>query len=926
MIGTSLNQYRITASIGAGGMGEVFRARDPRLNRDVAIKVLPKDFASNADRLRRFEQEAKTLAALNHPNILTIHDAGVNEGAPYLVSELLEGRTLRDEMGGAALPLRKATEYALHLAQGLAAAHSKGVIHRDLKPENIFITKDGRVKILDFGLAKLRAVGTRSTASPTENIRDGVESVPTTCSTAPTVCIGSDAIINSTQLGMVMGTPAYMSPEQVRGEPADHRTDIFAFGCVLYEMLSGKRAFRHDTPVASMNAVLSDEPPDLALANPAIPAALERVVRRCLEKKPERRFHSADDLAFAIENLQSGSTVGGPSRNSAGGRPSARQLVPWALAAMGLLGAAFLFVERQRANATKPNRPPVSVAVRKFELALPQPRRKPASIGLTDEIQSVISPDGQKLVYANGDGLWLRSLEHVAPPVLLAPGEEILSPFWSPSGTDVAYFEGRKLFRVSANGGGPVLIATFGGEMAAVCGGAWISPQRIVFATGMSGLLEVPAQGGRIKTVLEPDIHGGELDFHEASALPGGRGVIFAIHRINIGTDTVAVWTPEGTKKVLLQLPAGRILNPAYSSSGHIVFERSDAAQGLWAFAFSLATLERTGEPFRIAKAGQKPSIAEDGTLLFNPIERSVGLRQLTWLDRAGKILGTVGGPMPGLGWPRLSPDGSRIVAASGDSVTTLSLWLFDAASGEGIPLTRQSERDDMPSWWNEGRTILFTRFGEPRTRVFAIPADGSAPEKPIFDGSFDDLSRSGKYLLVSRPAPGGEVVSGFLALADKEQKFTALPPEFQHIYWFRLSPDDRLLVYHSTEGGKDMMVFAVDFPSFANKRNISRGWGRQPEWSPDGRELFFFGDKGRTLMSARVKDVKSFDAPEKVFDLPPGIDFENPWRMSVMDVAPNAQRFLMMRNVDPDATTNQVAKPNVQVVLNWFEEFREKK
>ncbi|MCI0541973.1 MAG: serine/threonine protein kinase [Verrucomicrobiales bacterium] len=328
--GTKLGPYEVRASIDAGGMGEVYRARDTRLNRDVAIKVLPKDFASDPGRLRRFEQEAKTLAALNHPNVLTIHDAGVHDGAPYLVSELLEGKTLRKEMeswSGAVsvpstavadrrysgLPVRKATEYALQMAHGLDAAHGKDVIHRDLKPENIFITRDGRVKILDFGLAKLRE-------NPKSEIRDPKSSVNAEASTVV------QAATESTEPGMILGTPAYMSPEQVRGEPADHRADIFAFGCVLYEMLSGMRVFRRETPVASMNAVLSEEPPDIAATNAAIPLALERVVRRCLEKNPENRFQSAKDLAFAIENTSSTSQEkrhSGVARPQKGGRTAA---------------------------------------------------------------------------------------------------------------------------------------------------------------------------------------------------------------------------------------------------------------------------------------------------------------------------------------------------------------------------------------------------------------------------------------------------------------------------------------------------------------------------------------------------------------------------------------------------------------------------
>ncbi len=301
MIGASLNQYRITASIGAGGMGEVFRALDTRLNRDVAIKVLPKNLVAEADRLRRFEQEAKTLAALNHPNILTIHDAGVYEGAPYLVSELLEGKTLREELEGYSggvsapnamvadrrnpLPVRKATEYALQIAHGLAAAHGKGVIHRDLKPENIFVTKDGRVKILDFGLAKLR-VGTTGRSSLES--KDAQQRVPTSGDADASTVVQPAA--ESTEPGQVMGTPTYMAPEQVRGEPADHRSDIFAFGAVLYEMLSGTRVFRRDTPVESMNAILTDEPTELVEANPNVPPALDRMVARCFSKSPDNRF------------------------------------------------------------------------------------------------------------------------------------------------------------------------------------------------------------------------------------------------------------------------------------------------------------------------------------------------------------------------------------------------------------------------------------------------------------------------------------------------------------------------------------------------------------------------------------------------------------------------------------------------------------
>src|SRR6266536_2271820 len=284
-VDTIVAQYRIVAKIGEGGMGEVYRARDTKLGRDVAIKVLPASLSENIDRLNRFEQEAQAAGALNHPNILVIFHIGTHDGAPYIVSELLEGETLRERMAGAALPQRKAIDYALQIAHGLAAAHAKGIVHRDLKPDNLFVTNDGRVKILDFGLAKLTSAtdGTSQTEAPTRKV--------------------------NTDPGTVMGTMGYMSPEQLKGHPADHRSDIFSFGAILYEMLSGKRAFRGDSMAETMSAILREDPPDLSESNKTVSPALERVVRHCLEKNPEERFHSARDLAFAIESLSGSATT-----------------------------------------------------------------------------------------------------------------------------------------------------------------------------------------------------------------------------------------------------------------------------------------------------------------------------------------------------------------------------------------------------------------------------------------------------------------------------------------------------------------------------------------------------------------------------------------------------------------------------------------
>src|SRR3974390_2439767 len=401
--GTTLGQYEIRSALGAGGMGEVYRAYDNRLQREVAIKVLPESLTSDPERLRRFEQEARVVAALNHPNILAVYQMATHNGVSYMVTEFLDGETLRERLTHAPLPLRKAIDYAVQIAHGLAAAHDRGIIHRDLKPENIFVTKDGRIKILDFGLAKLQENPHSAVRSPHSHAAPD----------APTLA-------ESTQPGMVVGTPAYMSPEQVRGEPTDHRTDIFAFGCVLYEMLSGRRAFRRDTPVESMNAVLKEDPPDLRASHTNIPPAPERVVRRCLEKSPESRFQSAKDLAFGIENAGTASTsdgVGAADLTPKGWRiPRA---LPWALATFLAAALAFLLIHKPAIPAA--GEPGQARVLRRFDITLPSSAH---SAGPREAFLS-IAPDGKKFAYVDSKGLWLWRLDGQGPPVLLAGGGEV---------------------------------------------------------------------------------------------------------------------------------------------------------------------------------------------------------------------------------------------------------------------------------------------------------------------------------------------------------------------------------------------------------------------------------------------------------------------------------------------------------------------
>jgi eukaryotic-like serine/threonine-protein kinase len=918
MIGAAFNQYRITASIGAGGMGEVFRARDTRLNRDVAIKVLPKDFAADVDRLRRFEQEAKTLAALNHPNVLTIHDAGVHEGAPYLVSELLEGKTLRDEMNGAALPVRKATEYALQVAQGLAAAHGKGVIHRDLKPENLFVSRDGRVKILDFGLAKLRDPSLSLPSPSPLGEGDGVRG------DTATLRVNADTL--TTEPGRVLGTPAYMAPEQVRGESADHRADIFAFGCVVYEMLSGTRVFRRDTAIDTMSAIINHGPADLTVVQPDLPAALARIVHRCLEKSAERRFQSASDLAFAL-----GNTIGTtPLLVSASGTATVpittRSLFPWGVATLACLGLVITLVMWPGGKSARAPRDANSGDFsRKFEFVLPA-KISPGHI----TFYPAISPDGRKLAYANSSGLWVHSLDRIKPPALLAATTNASNPFWSPDSTDIGYWEGRKVQRVPLQGGTPVLVGTAPREVSeGAGGGAWLANDRIVFASGWDGLFEAPAQGGRVVSALETRPGDGDEDFHNPSALPDARGVLFVIHRTGDRMDTIALWVSAGERKILLQLPGGDFWKPVYCRSGHVLFHRRDPSRGVWAFRFSLEKLKRTGEPFRVSETGTFPSVADDGTLAFSleGVDVFFDSRQLIWVDREGNVLNPIGRPLPGLMTPRISPDGRRVVASAGEWWAELDLWLFDASAGGATAFAQSPDQDVDPFWWQKGRTLLWTRRLGETWSVSMRPLDGAGEEQSLLEGEAAAASDSGEFLLVRQRTADGTTTLGYVSMTDGPGTIHPVPESLRFIRNPTLSPDDQWLAYQSPEAGSTE-VYLVDFPGFRLARQaVSRGGGRNPRWHPDGNSLFYLTKEGRTLMSARLKaGGPETEEPTKVFDLPESVYGGYEWLSNFYDVARDGQRFLMLQRVAVDSEPTLTAKPNVRVVLNWFEEFREKK
>src|SRR5437660_1772272 len=561
--GTKLGRYEIRSKIGEGGMGEVYRARDEKLNRDVAIKVLPASLSQDEDRLRRFEQEAQAAGVLNHPNILAVYDVGMHDGSPYIVSELLEGETLRERLGGTAQPQRKAIDYAIQISHGLAAAHEKGIVHRDLKPENIFITKDGRVKILDFGIAKLIQAdsGQQQTDIPTRRVDTGP--------------------------GVVIGTVGYMSPEQVRGQAVDHRSDIFSFGAILYEMLSGRRAFHRESTADTISAILKEDPQDLSDTNQNISPGLERLMNHCLEKNPEARFHSARDLGFALEALSGSSTVSGQTLTALtalSARSRITRHLPWVVA--GVLFIALLAALPFAISSLR--RAPVDMRVTRVSVLPPEK----STVGTL-----TVSPDGRRLAFIATDAtgkrlLWVRPLDSlVAQP--LAGTDDAIYPFWSPDNRFIGFFAGGRLKKVEVTGGPPSTLCNATGGR----GGAWNRDDVIIFTPdSTSGLFRVSASGGEPSPLTTLDSSRQENSHRFPQFLPDGRHFLYFARSAQPENNAIYVSSLD-------QRQAKRIIstgtNVAYAPPGYLLFPREGT---LMAQAFDAASLALTGAPFRVAE------------------------------------------------------------------------------------------------------------------------------------------------------------------------------------------------------------------------------------------------------------------------------------------------------------------------------------
>jgi Tol biopolymer transport system component len=887
--GTKLGPYEIQSPLGAGGMGEVYRARDTRLGRDVALKILPESFAGDGsrnnersterstenDRLHRFEQESRAVAALNHPNILAIYDVGQHNGIPFLVSELLEGETLRVMLNDGALSQRKTIDYGVQIAHGLAAAHEKGIVHRDLKPENLFVTKDGRVKILDFGLAKL---------SEKQNSRSGIDGI--TLTSTPTA------------VGTVMGTASYMAPEQVRGGEIDPRTDIFAFGAVLFEMLSGKRAFQRDSPVETMAAVLKEEPAELTDLDHPASLALERIIRRCLEKKPEQRFHSARDLSFALGSLTD-TSLSGPVQAAIAPRSFPRMfLVLTAVVLAAVAGATWFFGKR----------------------AAPQARMQFA-IPVAGEVSHMaLSADGTMLAFISPEeksGIPMLYVQHVGlPGATVLPGTDGASyPFWSPDGAYIAFFADAKLEKIAVSGGSPQVLT----NVLAARGGSWGSRGVIIFSPDASSAVwRVNADGTGRAPVTDHGMENQESTHRWATFLPDGNHFLFLASNFTNAKDdrTSGIYASslDGKEKTLVTL-----CHSGFGFGGGRLFYADDQRQ-LVSVAFDPSSRTVSGSATVIASVvGFQPStywtaltVAQNGTVIYNT-SRGGARSALTWMDRAGKELGRVGEPGVMCN-PSLSPDDSRVVLdISDEKANNIDIWILNTNGPGSSRFTFDPEEEVAGVWSRDGKTIAYRVNGANGASLELKPATGLVREKEMIkELAADDIipnswSPGDRQILWTHQTPSGSYLELTTVEGSESKRFlTSQGSEANG----QISADGKWVAYASDESG-NWEIYVTTFPDAAGKWQVSSGGGVEPRWRGDGKELFYIGASGM-LTAVPVITGTSFSAgtPTPLFQIHGRAPISSTDAFTY-DVAKDGKRFLVNRYVKPE----QIAPLNI--VLN---------
>ncbi len=883
--GTKLGPYEILSPLGAGGMGEVYKARDTRLERTVAVKVLPSHLSDSPEVRQRFEREAKTISQLSHPHICALHDVGNEGGVEYLVMELLEGETLADRLARGPLPLEQTLRFGQEIADALDRAHRQGIVHRDLKPGNIMLTKSG-VKLLDFGLAKaLPSPGGRGVGG------EGLTSLPTQQ--------------NLTQEGTILGTFQYMAPEQLEGREADGRTDIFAFGAVLYEMATGTKAFSGTSQASLISAILRDEPAPIAQRQPTSPAALDRVVRTCLAKDPEERWQSAADLKRELRWIAGGSATGLPAPAMPGAASVRRSgRAAWIVAGLAVAAAIAAGVGLLRARGARPE------PVHAF---LDPPPKTGWQLTGDEAAPLVVSPNGSSVAFGGGGKLWVRSLRtgEVTP---LAGTEGGTFPFWSADSRSIGFFSGGKLRTIEATGGPTQALA----DAPTPRGGTWGPDGTIVYTPDFQGgLFRVPASGGTPKPVTEVD------KTHHSThrwpwMLPDGKHVLYlAASHLNPRSEDSGIYAVSVDGG-----PSTRLL-ASYGSAQTVPGWLLSVSEGhLVAWPFDAARLRVTGKARRVPADANFDygtwravfSVSRNGILVYQAAQEQAR-GQLQWMDLAGHVEAKMGEPNNSYAL-RLSPDGTRASVIEGDPNS--DLWIYELDRGFRTRLTQSEQVILTPLWTRDGGEILYVS-GTSAT----VGSDYTLLRRSTFGGGKvaeiarskvriepTDLSPDGKWLVVDRGVIG-ETRIWLYPMAEPDKAAALMDsPNLQTDG--RVSPDGHWLSYTQLQGGR-LEVFVAAFPSGTGRQQVSAAGGSAARWSPDGRTLYFVSQDNE-LMAAAVEPQGPMLRVRKVEPLFAVQLFTGPRVSGAFELAPDGKRFLVN-------SSGSVEPPSMHIVTGWTPE-----
>jgi serine/threonine protein kinase len=916
--GTKLAHYEITSQIGKGGMGEVYQAKDTKLGRDVAIKVLPEEFAKDADRVARFQREAKLLASLNHPNIAAIHGLEEVDGTNFLVMELVEGQTLDERIKTGAIPVEEALKLALQISEALEAAHEKGVIHRDLKPANIKVTPEGKVKVLDFGLAKAFAG----------------EQADLNLSNSPTLSVAA------TQQGVILGTAAYMSPEQARGKEVDKRADIWAFGVVLFEMFTGKSLFSGEDVSSTLARVLEREPDFSSLPSKLNPKVHD-ILKHCLQKDTKNRFHDIADVRLDLQDILSN-----PNSILISESPASEPLIKKRSSAVCIAITAILSILVSGFVVWK-LKPVEPGPITRFDFIIPdtQELMYPQFSMLT------VSPGGRHFVYISGKGLYLHSINTKETRLLVDADEGPMTPFFSYDGQWVGYMSMTEssLKRISINRGTPEFLCNTGSCL----GASWGEDNRIIYSVAQEGIRWIPANGGQPETLVDTKDY---LTFHPR-LLPDGKSLIYTVLDPS-GEYQIAVQSLESeTREVLFPGDCAW-----YLSTGHLVYALGN---NLFAVPFDPVRLEVQGDPAQIGisvyrseiSAAPQYSISESGTLIYMPgiaDEDNVAQRSLVWMHSEGREE-LVAIPPDAYVSPKLSLDGNKAVMFVSDGIDT-RLWIWDFTRDILTPLPTDSSHCFTPIWSPDGKRIIYFSYDKGKVGIYSIAADGTGETDTLFSGTNSFVipsswsDKDGKMLLfyeVPHESPSvivnmltksfsmarSAVLSGFSSLQSDigmlkieggGEKIELLKNNFMESSP-QVSPDGQWMAYVSNESGS-LEIWIRPFPDVEKGRCMvsTGGTDSQPVWSPEGKKLYYRNGDSMMVVDVGTDPINNLGKPKVLFQSE-NLPIESSI-LSSLDIHPDGKRFLMLKPVETMGGESESNVPDkINIVLNWFEVLKEK-